>query len=264
MTITETEREPARALRVVEPLLGAEAALQKWRDYQELVRRLLEPSDYQSYIDKRTRETKRFKKKSAWRKLRKAFGFDLEMRDERIGHGHHKTDCVRLIVPEERDCGCPTVYARYIVRATDPGTGQFVDGVGVCSTGEKERVFTKPDHEIPATAFTRAANRAISDLIGAGEDSAEEVRGTPEAPGIPLEDREAIKAAWNTAPGDRRDRAIARMRDWGFAGGNVAGLFTDFAARAGENAVADLLAILNGTEAEPFDPDATPAANGAP
>jgi hypothetical protein len=46
-------------------------------------------------------------------------------------------------------------------------------GIGTCST--TERKFSKPEHDILAIAHTRAKNRAISDLIGLGEVSAEEL-----------------------------------------------------------------------------------------
>lgn len=253
MTLVPTDREDDTRL-VVRPLVTAEQAIREFADYQDLVRRLLDPSDYQTYFQGGRKQ--QFKKKSAWRKMRRFFGFHIELRDERIGHRHSKVDCPRLTIPDEKDCGCPTVYARYVVRATDPRTGQYVDGIGVSSTSEKNRVFTKPDHEIPATAYTRAANRAISDLIGAGEDSAEEVRGTQDAQGLPEEDRTTIKAAWVAATPDVREKAVAQMREWGFKGGGIGELFTDFSLRAGEDAVNDLLAVLTGHEPEPFDPDA--------
>lgn len=51
--------------------------------------------------------------------------------------------------------------------------GRVQMGRGVCAA--TERSFNHPDHDIPSTAFTRALNRAISDMIGYGEVSAEEV-----------------------------------------------------------------------------------------
>ena len=243
--------------RVVEPMLGRGEAASHMAAYQDLVKELLDPSDYQTY--RQNGKLEKFKKKSAWRKLRAAFGFNLELRDERIGHRHAKADaavpCSRLTIEDEKDCGCPTVYAKYVVRAIHPQTGQFCDGVGVASLSEKNRVYTKPDHEIPATAYTRAANRAISDLIGAGEDSAEEVRGTQAVSGLPVEDRNAIKVAWNGAAQELRAIALAKLHEWGFKGDTVAAAFGDFNARAGEEAVSDLLAVLSGADLT-FDPEA--------
>lgn len=239
--------------RVVKPLANAKEAVAAFQEYVELTAALLNPSDYQTYYDKG--QVKRFKKKSAWRKLRRFYGFNLELRDERIGHRHDKDHCARILIPGTLDCGCPSVYARYVVRATDPRTGQYVDGIGISSISEKKRIFTKPDHEIPSTAFTRAANRAISDMIGAGEDSAEEVRGSGAIVGLPAEDRAAIKAAWAETGAELRAKALAALREWSFCGETIAALFTDFAARAGEDHVTDLLAILTGDAAPAFDPD---------
>ena len=56
--------------------------------------------------------------------------------------------------------------------------GCFADGWGNCSRGE--RGFAHPNHDIPATAHTRATNRAIADLIGAGEVTAEEMQADME------------------------------------------------------------------------------------
>lgn len=53
--------------------------------------------------------------------------------------------------------------ARFVQRAILP-SGRFADGWGSCSRGEK--TFSKPNHDIPATAETRAKNRACSDLFG--------------------------------------------------------------------------------------------------
>ncbi len=61
---------------------------------------------------------------------------------------------------------------RVRVKATLPN-GRYVVGDGACST--RERGFAKEDHDIYATAVTRAKNRAISDLVGSGEVSAEEI-----------------------------------------------------------------------------------------
>ena len=55
------------------------------------------------------------------------------------------------------------ISARFVIRAILP-SGRFADGWGSCSRGEKS--FSKPNHDIPATAETRAKNRACQDLFG--------------------------------------------------------------------------------------------------
>jgi len=139
-------------------------------NYQELVEALLDETDYQMIKGKRA------KKKSAWRKLATAFKISDEIVSEELTF-----DEVNQIVT-----------ARYKVRATLPN-GRSTIGVGVCSIYDKIRYsgqyadsetpsnfvlrgrFSHAEHDVPSTAHTRAKNRAIADLIGAGEVSAEEL-----------------------------------------------------------------------------------------
>lgn len=53
--------------------------------------------------------------------------------------------------------------ATFVVRAVT-AAGRFADGYGSCDRGEKR--FDKPNRDIPATAETRAATRAIQSLLG--------------------------------------------------------------------------------------------------
>jgi len=61
---------------------------------------------------------------------------------------------------------------RITVRVTSPN-GRFTTGVASCSS--KERQFAHLEHDVYSTAHTRAKNRAISDMVGGGEVSAEEI-----------------------------------------------------------------------------------------
>ncbi len=128
------------------PQLGKEI-MQK---YQALCKAMLTKEDYQKVADKE------YKKKSAWRKLARAFNVS----DEIIQEVHEKLD--------EKG----NFQWRVHVRAYT-ATGRQAVGVGVCST--RERAFAHVDHDVYATAHTRAKNRAISDLLGAGETSYEEM-----------------------------------------------------------------------------------------
>jgi hypothetical protein len=53
------------------------------------------------------------------------------------------------------------------------GSGRSMTAVAVCPS--KERKFAHPEHDVFAVCHTRAVNRAISDLVGLGEVSAEEI-----------------------------------------------------------------------------------------
>jgi hypothetical protein len=98
---------------------------------------------------------KTYVKRSGWRKLQSALAIsDRIVSKER----------------EEQDNG--NFLWRVTVEAYHSKTCRSAIGIGTCST--KERKFAHVDHDVLATAHTRAKNRAISDLIGLGEVSAEE------------------------------------------------------------------------------------------
>src|ERR1051326_826128 len=114
--------------RVVAPIVSVEEARAQWQQYQALSAALLTTDDYQTYRERG--EVKRFKKKSAWRKFGTYYGFKVDITDVRIGHAHDKNTCARLNIPDEKECGCPTQYARVLVRVTAPN-GRYSDGLGV-------------------------------------------------------------------------------------------------------------------------------------
>lgn len=125
--------------------------------YQSLLPRLLAESDYQE-----AERGKRFVKKSGWRKIARAFNLSLERISETV----------------ERDDHGVVVRASAVYRAVAPN-GQYGDGDGYCSADEprfdRAAGRQKLENDLRATATTRAKNRAISDLVGMGEVSAEEV-----------------------------------------------------------------------------------------
>ncbi len=122
----------------------------RFGQYRELCAMLLTDDDYQPVGGKQ------FLKRAGWRKLATAMGVTLE----------------RVTKEIDRDPDGRVQWAEFEVRATAPN-GRFADGWGGCSRWE--RTFSKPDHDIPATAETRAFSRACADLFGLGALSAEEV-----------------------------------------------------------------------------------------
>jgi hypothetical protein len=160
---------------LVRPAAANDQIEQAFRDYQNLSKRLLVASDYQEI------QGKRFPKRSAWRKLAVAFGVTFEI----VDRVHDRDDKQRILRSE------------FIVRAQAPN-GRFSDGWGACSAFERccdascrrrhqhcpgkdgkdcdgRSHFSHAEHDIPATAETRAKNRAAADLFGMGEVSAEEI-----------------------------------------------------------------------------------------
>ena len=99
-------------------------------------------------------------KKSAFRKLGKFYGISDEIMEKS---------------KEIHENGSFTYH--YTVRAIGPN-GVHSDGEGSCSSSEKGG---KSEHDTRSTAHTRAKSRAISDLIGFGQVSAEEYGNYEEA-----------------------------------------------------------------------------------
>jgi hypothetical protein len=114
-----------------------------------------------------------FVKRSGFSKLATFYGVSTEIREQ-----HMERD--------DTDEGWPgkPLRARAVARAT-ASNGRFAEGDGACAITEPR--FTrasgrqKAEHDLMATAVTRATNRAISNLIGFGSVSAEEAEGTEPA-----------------------------------------------------------------------------------
>jgi hypothetical protein len=128
-------------------------ALQK--TFHDLSAALLDQSDYQRIGGKE------YKTKSAWRKLAAAFNVSDEIVEKNYDRDPETGRIVR---------------AEFTVRATAPN-GRSTVGVGLASVFERH--FNNPEHDLPATAHTRAKSRAFSDLFGLGEVSAEEMYDQP-------------------------------------------------------------------------------------
>lgn len=145
---------------LVKPVAQIKETLEVFRAFEDAKRTLLTKNDVQKI------GPKGFIKKSGWRKISVFFGLSLQKLGE------------REIVSE----GLRVYEMEY--RAIAPG-GQFHDGTGYASwseAGPSGRAKKSPEeaakleHDVRATAETRAKNRAISDLVGGGEVSAEEMK----------------------------------------------------------------------------------------
>jgi hypothetical protein len=126
-------------------------------DYRAACAAVLGPDDLQTYRD-RDGAPKEFIKRSGWRIL----GVWAMASAEIVEEKYSRDDQGRI----------QRAYVRVV--ATTPN-GRHMDGIGICDRGE--RGFTKAEHDIPATAHTRAINRAFADLFGLGAVSAEEMDG---------------------------------------------------------------------------------------
>ena len=182
--MTEPASAEARSLAVKEavrsppssellPLLDPKAAKRAYHAYLELCQAILVPydrrivkdgvvvqeSDYaripvrRQVDEKWVTELVDAPRKSAFRKLAKFYGVSTEILEK---------------YKETHPDGSYTWH--YTVKATAPN-GVSQDGEGSCTSTEKGG---KSEHDTRATAHTRAKSRAISDLIGFGQVSAEE------------------------------------------------------------------------------------------
>lgn len=107
---------------------------------------------------------RKFRKKVYWRGIATAFNLDVAQVSESLERG-------------EKDWGYVVSY-----RATAPN-GRFADGDGACFASEKRGQGQATVHNVRSHAHTRAFNRAVSNLVGFGEVSAEEVEhDAPQGP----------------------------------------------------------------------------------
>lgn len=185
---------------IVRPVASYDEAMVAFAEYERLRHTVVTRSDVTNI------QGREFVNKSGWRKLAVIMGVSGQI----------------VIRDYQRDYQARITSAEVIVRAVAPN-GRSMDGLGVCDSHErccpkafdenavckdgrrshthcKEGCdgfnhFSKPQHDIPATAMTRALNRACSDLFGFGEVSAEEINDN-EDPADPA-DCEAILAALN-------------------------------------------------------------------
>jgi hypothetical protein len=98
----------------------------------------------------------KFRRKGYWRAVAAAFNLTVTcIREQRVEH--------------DQDWGFETLY-----RATAP-SGRSADGDGSCMASEKSKGrMTATLHNVKSHASTRGFNRAVANLVGFGEVSAEE------------------------------------------------------------------------------------------
>lgn len=139
-------------------------------NYQDVCKALLDTSDFQK-VNMNGKQTA-FKKKSAWRKIATAFNLSDEVIAKEI----------------IRDDNFQIISATFSVKVTAPN-GRSGIGVASCSIFDKinkkdkeqpsnfelRNRFNNAENDVIGTAHTRAKSRAISDLVGMGEVSAEEL-----------------------------------------------------------------------------------------
>jgi len=157
MTENTTELVPTNFSAVL-PVVSAEQAKAAMKQFNDLKASLLTDDDFCN-INGKIHITRKGCRKYAF-----AFGLSDEIIEE------HRLD---------REDG--SFVWEIKVKVTAPNR-QSVVGIGLCDS--KERKFSHIEHDVKATAHTRAKNRAIMDLVGVGLDnlvSAEEMSPTLDA-----------------------------------------------------------------------------------
>ena len=146
-------------------------------DGADMVKALDAYKDLQTKLDNKMPEAiveirgKRYRTKQYWRTIARAFNLSVTTVDG--------TD--QRIMTDDGDWGYSVTY-----RATAPN-GSAADGDGACMASEKSG-GSDTIHNVRAHCQTRAFNRAVSNLVGFGEVSADEMpRTAPEAPQRPSE-----------------------------------------------------------------------------
>ncbi len=160
------------------PAVTTEQAVKAWKKYQDLKQKIIDET-----TDIQVIQGKKFLKKSYWRKVATFFNLSV------------------AVVKEKKEQIGKTFVWHFTCKAIAPN-GRYAIGVGSCDAYEKakkqnggyvsynrykkiwENAIPNSIHNIRATAETRAFNRAVSNLVGGGEVSAEEVE-TVNAEDIP-------------------------------------------------------------------------------
>ncbi|GFZ10994.1 hypothetical protein Acr_22g0003920 [Actinidia rufa] len=120
-------------------LSGRFPSVSLFKEYQNAAMAILEKSDYTMISGSPFWSP--FIKKSGWRKISFYFNLSFEIKDKTIEFDENRN----------------VLRAEFVVRAHMQG-GRFSDGWGSCERREKR--FSKPNHDIPSTAETRAKNKA--------------------------------------------------------------------------------------------------------
>lgn len=136
---------------IVRPAVDIETAMESWRAFQQLKDKLKQDTDIT------TIKGAEYLNKSFWRKIATFFNLTSEV-------------AKREVLRNDKTQRITEVY--FEVKVIAPN-GRAMVGVGTCS--RYERNFAHAEHDITAMAYTRALNRAISDMVAGGAVSAEEM-----------------------------------------------------------------------------------------
>lgn len=155
--VDNNQPAPVQHSGMITPAGTIEDVLQQWHLYQELKNRIGTPKDFLEFTTK-DGEKRTHPKKSFVRKVQRFFNISCDItQDEPLRD--EKGNIIAWLAK---------------ARAVHLGTGAYQEADGSCSFEEKA-TNQRTIHNIRSHAITRAKNRAILDLVGFGEVSAEEI-----------------------------------------------------------------------------------------
>jgi len=155
--MSDPEVKEEQSTTSVIPRPNVEGTVEAMNEFQKLKQKVLNANDTV------TISGKQYIKRSGWRKIAMAFNISTE-----------------IVQIEREKVDDKTYVVRVIARAKNIG-GRVSEEAAVCDSTEFERGNLQGTlHNIETKAVTRAINRAISNLVGGGEVSAEEIVKGPE------------------------------------------------------------------------------------
>lgn len=178
--MTDQTKEITTTPHALGPITTVHQAVEQYHLYLQVCQALLTDDDYAII------RGQKWRKRSGWAKLRRAFAVDIDIVRE---------DKLNL----DDDWGV-VFTVRAILR-----NGRFEVADGSCMASELADSNIKPTfHNVRAKALTRAKNRASSDILGAGIVSAQELvemapkptRSPPKKEAHWIEDDKVRKRFW--------------------------------------------------------------------
>jgi len=164
----ETKELQINEAGFIRPLLGVDQAVEAFNQYQTLKMKLRGEGDFVTFVD-RNGNVKEAPTKSWRSQLTRFFGISVEILSESM----------ELLTEG-------SFVVKAIAKAIAPN-GLFMIGDGSCWSKTKNEFDKKGNpidiyHNTRSHAITRAKNRAVLELVGFGEVSAEEISGELETP----------------------------------------------------------------------------------
>lgn len=182
------KQEAQVAPAIVMPAVNAKQAIEAWNQYLELKKAIVDPK-----TDIQVIQGKDFLKKSYWRKVSTFFNLTVKKIDEShetIGKTVVWNFTVEAIAPNGRSAvgtgSCDAfekatlVNGKYMQKGDVREWGRTPEGKSYPKEFEWKEATPNSLHNIRSTAETRATNRAISNLVGGGEVSSDEIVITEE------------------------------------------------------------------------------------